>query len=134
MKTVCSLLFALVAYFAPGAFAQTSQQYQPGAIEVETTTGYVPNSATDLFASADNNSMTHLTYLYLASKHTAAVTCRLVDKSTKCGGGACQIWPDVTLAPNTVYTAALGGVLATGGAQWLCSVSSVVFGYARARQ
>jgi len=85
---------------------------------------YVPSGST-----AVTTSTAYIYRLHLANTSGGAVTVILADRSTNCGGSVCQLWPTISIAPNTVYTADLGGIPANSGFTWIASTGSAVVGW-----
>ena len=85
---------------------------------------YVPSGSTALTTST-----AYLYKLHLANTSGSAVTVILADRSTNCGGSVCQLWPTISIAANTVYTADLGGIPANSGFTWIASTGSAVVGW-----
>ena len=85
---------------------------------------YVPSVST-----AVTTSTVYLYSLHLANTTGSAVTVIVADRSTNCGGTVCQLWPTVSIAANTVYTADLGGIPANSGFTWIASTGSAVVGW-----
>lgn len=107
-------------------FAQTATPYpQPGQTWQQPL-GLVPNSSTAI-TIADSL----LGQLHLANKTGSAVTVTLTDNSTNCGGSACQFWPVISIAANTVYENNFGGLLCTGGVIWSSNTANAVVGWVK---
>lgn len=85
---------------------------------------YIPDSATDVITDT-----VFVDTIYLANTSGGSVTVTIKDRSTACGGSACQWWPTVTIAANTVYTAQTGGKISTSGVNWVASTASAVVGH-----
>ena len=121
MKRKFWLLFLCCA---AAAFAQTAvpnrgqQWYTPLA--------YVPGTATNVVTAT-----TFLDTAFLANTSGSSVTVTFLDKTTACGGAACQFWPAVTMAANSTYVVQFNGIVETSGVQWSCSSSSAVVGQIR---
>lgn len=96
--------------------------------EVATRPAFVPATATDVVAR-DVNVMR----INLSNTTGSAVTVTITDKSTNCGGSACQIWPAITISANTVYMVDVGGEQFVGGIRWSASASNAVVGSIRYR-
>lgn len=115
------------------ALALTSQaQTVPARVNFNTVfemlPGYVPASATDLITQD-----VRVEYVYFANKSTSAVTCKISDKSTNCGGATCPFWPDVSILANQAYVVPINNIPAIGGFTWSCSTASAVVGYMRGK-
>jgi len=82
--------------------------------------GYAPNATTTLTAST-----IYLDSAHLANTTGSAVTCAFLDKTTNCNGSACQFWPTISIAANTVYEVSFGGIVVSG-VTWSCSTSNAV--------
>ena len=120
-KLLALIISASLAFGAAIPLPKMSQEWH-------VLTGYVPNSSTDL-TTTDS----YLDKVVLSNITAGAVTVVIKDKSTNCGGSACQIWPTVSMAANTVYTADLGGIYAPGGVQWECSAATSVVGWIKGK-
>lgn len=123
MKIISVTLWALLIFAV--AFISASWQ----SPWVEATMQYVPSSTTNLFTST-----TLVGRVHLANKSGGAVTVTLKDRSTNCGGAACEFWPAVSIAANTVYSYDLGSVRAVSGVQWSASAANAVVGSIQGRQ
>lgn len=117
MKIISAiLLFAVLVCAATTATPQRGQAwYTPFA--------YVPitGSAADV--------MTETVFLdrgYFANATASAATCLLKDRTTACNSAACQFWPTVSIAANSVYTVDFGGIIVTSGVNWSCSAANTV--------
>ena len=91
---------------------------------VESSVAYVPNTQTDLVTST-----VRLSKLHLANVTGGAITVLIKDRTTNCNSASCQIWPTVSIAANSVYTADLQGVPANSGASWQASAANSVVGW-----
>jgi len=127
-----NLVAVLGTFATPNAFAQTAQPTPAVGPSWYTPLGYVPASST---AVTPSTSMVN--FLYLANTSASPVTVTLTDSSTACSGSPCPFWPAVTIAGCTggagvgctVYTASLGGLVATGGVKWSASTGNAVVGF-----
>lgn len=63
--------------------------------------------------------------LNFSNTTAGSVTCTLTDLSTDCSGAGCVIWPTVSIAANTKYSANLGGEPARNGFSWSCSSTGI---------
>lgn len=90
----------------------------------DTTPSYIPNSAT-----AVTTSTVRIYTLYLANNTAGALTVTILDRSTNCNSAGCPLWPTVSIAANSVYTAQLSGVPATTGFTWQASAANSVMGW-----
>jgi len=64
----------------------------------------------------------------LSNTSASTVTCNVRDRSTNCGGAACQFWPDISITAHTLQAMDFGGASAIGGLAWSCSTGNVVVG------
>jgi hypothetical protein len=119
-----SRLVLLLCIFGMSVLAQTAVP-QRGS-EWYTPMAYVPNTATNIVTAT-----TFLDFAFLANTSASSVTCTFVDKTTACGGTACQVWPAVTMAANATYLIQFDGLIVTSGVQWSCSSASAVVGQMR---
>ena len=106
------LLFALFAVFIPLRGAETECSGNPCMTPV-------PTSETAVITTSVRIGQLHLT-----NTTAGALTVIIKDRSTNCGGSACEIWPTVSIAANTVYVAELH-VPAASGFTWQASGSGV---------
>lgn len=88
--------------------------------------GWVPNSSTSV-TTADSI----LNYLHLGNTSGSTVTVTITDSSTACGGSACQVWPAITIAANTVYDNNFNGIICKGGIKWTATTANAVAGFMR---
>jgi hypothetical protein len=113
------LLIALLAVVCASAQTLTSPA-PPRGNTWYTPMGYAPNATTTLTAST-----IYLDSAHLANTTGSAVTCAFLDKTTNCNGSACQFWPTISIAANTVYEVSFGGIVVSG-VTWSCSTSNAV--------
>lgn len=85
---------------------------------------YIPNSTT-----AVAKYTVRIKTLYLANKTASAATVTLKDRSTNCGGAACQVWPAVSIPANSVYVADLRNIRVISGFTWESDTASAVVGW-----
>ena len=85
---------------------------------------YVPSTQTDVVTRT-----VRLNKLYLANVTGGAVTVLIKDRATNCNNANCQLWPTISIAANTVYTAEFGGLPAASGVSWQASAANSVVGY-----
>ena len=92
--------------------------------------------------SADQNDMTFIpstptvlvnrtasvTAIWLANTTGSAVTVTFRDQSTNCNSGACNWWPTISVAANTVYAVEVPGISSEGGIVWSASTANAVIG------
>lgn len=92
-----------------------------------TNPAYIPNS-TSVVTTRDAT----LKKLILSNVTAGAITVTISDRSTRCNSAACQIWPAVSIAANTVYVVDLGnsGVYCESGFSWSASGANSVIGIA----
>jgi len=64
----------------------------------------------------------------LSNTTAGALTVTISDRSTSCNSGACQIWPAISIAANTVYTVDLYGTFMQSGISWSASAANSVIG------
>jgi len=88
----------------------------------DTTLAYVPSSNTTVTTAA-----VRVYTVFLANVTAGAVTVTIKDRTTNCNGAACQVWPAVSIAANTVYIADMKGVAMTG-IDWSASSGNSVVG------
>jgi len=84
---------------------------------------FIPNSTTVIVAKD-----VKIGKIVLSNTTAGALTVTISDRSTSCNGGACQIWPAISIAANTVYTADLGGTFMQSGISWSASAANSVIG------
>ena len=127
-----NLVLGLSLLPASPAFGQTAAPYPTIGQPWQQPLGYVP-----AFSTAVTTSTSMVGILVLANTSASAVTVTLTDNSTACSSSACPFWPAVNIAGCTggagvgctVYTASLGGLVATGGVKWSASTGSAVVGF-----
>ena len=85
---------------------------------------YVPNSTTTVTTDT-----VRLYNLHLANTTAGAVTVIIKDRSTNCNSAACELWPTVSIAADTVYTTNLQGLAANSGFTWEASSANAVVGW-----
>lgn len=124
MKHKLLLLF-LIGHFAFSAaipFPEFSRQWH-------TQTAYLTNSAADV-TTADS----YIDRIFLSNVTVGAVTVTIKDKSTNCGGSACQLLPTFSIAANSIYVSPdLGGLYAAGGIQWQASANTSIVGWIKGK-
>jgi len=118
-KLIGLLCVATLALFAQTAAPNRGQLWY-------TPMAYVPATATNVVTAT-----IFLDSAFLANTSASSVTCTFVDKTTACGGTACQFWPAVTMAANATYLVQFDGLIVTSGVQWSCSSASAVVGQMR---
>jgi len=122
MKT----LLASLLLFCSLCFAQTATPYPQAGQAWQRTAAFLPNIST-----AITNADSLLGQLHLANKTGSTVTVTLTDNSTNCGGSACQLWPSISIAANTVYENNFGGLLCSGGVKWSSNTANAVVGWVK---
>lgn len=105
--------------------AQTATSYQ--ALGQKWHTGYV------VFVPASPATITTsdvlLGGIWISNVTGGAVTLTITDGSTHCGGSACQIWPVVSVAANSVVAFSFGGLPASGGVKWTAGAGTSLEGW-----
>lgn len=125
MKRILSLTAILFAA-AFSIRAQTATAYPVVGGGWHQAQVYVPNVTTAV-TTADSL----LGHLHLANVTGSTVVVTITDNSTNCNGAACQLWPAIPIAGNTVYENDFGGMLCTGGIKWSANTQNAVDGYMR---
>jgi hypothetical protein len=108
-----------------GCYAAIAQSTYPGSFSTNWYVGprAVPDSSTAVISQT-----TYLISMVLANTTASAVSVTVVDQSTNCNSGACQIFPAVSIAANTVYVIDLKGIPAVGGVKWSASSANAIHG------
>lgn len=127
MRTIRSLLLLLVLL---PLSATTASKFTN---ESSLVPGYLPLVSTNVATQT-----VYLDKLYLANKHTVAVTVLLQDRTNRCaaphyGAGNCQILPTISIPAQSVYVVDLADIPAIDGFTWKASVASVVVGWVHYR-
>lgn len=86
------------------------------------TKGLVPNSATVV-----SSTTVRLYQLNCSNNTGGSATLIILDRSTNCAGSGCPVWPTVSLAANSKYTANMSGEPAEGGFTWQASAASTLY-------
>lgn len=111
------------------AYAQSAIAYPFNfTTQWQTTTGFVPNSATSV-TTQDS----YVDYIHLANISNGTVTVTVTDASTNCSAGVCQWWPVISIPANTVYTQSLGGIFSPKGVKWTASSANAVVGWIKGK-
>lgn len=85
----------------------------------------LPSSATTVFTQTTN-----LTKGWFSNTTSSPVTIIITDNSTNCSGGrACQVWPTVTVQPNTAQAVDFIGTPANGGVKWYAGAANAIDGF-----
>lgn len=124
--------FIIGAVFAAliGAFSAVAQSSYPSTFGgLWQYRGLVPSSPTSPYTAT-----VYLDQINLSNTSASAVTCLLVDRTTDCGGAACELWPNVSIDADRKYTASLGGEAATNGFSLSCSTNNVVYAWIKGKQ
>jgi hypothetical protein len=129
MRLIAVALVGLIVGLVIGPDIRVVAQTSTGEIRMQ----FVPATNTDIIVVAPP-----LGYLIkritLSNTSAAQVTCNVRDRSTNCGGAACQFWPNIQLDANTLQMMDFDSMTAIGGLSWSCSTGSVVVGSIQGRQ
>lgn len=130
VKAIILLLCLAPLLLLPGAgYAQTAASYPLNFSQSwQSVTGFLPGSST-----AVTTTDSYVDYIHLANTTSGSVTVTITDNSTHCSAGACQWWPTISIAANTVYVASTGGIYSPGGVKWTCSAATSVVGWIRGK-
>lgn len=121
-----ALLSIAILLCGAAARAQTAVAYPVVGVAWHQPQVFVPNTPT---AITTQDSLAG--HLHLANVTGSTVLVTITDNSTNCNGSACQPWPTIPIAGNTVYDTDFGGMLFTGGIKWSANTQNAVDGYLR---
>lgn len=108
----------LLILFAMVLLSQTSY---PNPGQSQFVQGTIPSSTATVVAST-----IRVMDITLCNKTGSSVTITIQDRSTDCGGAACNFLNAVSIAANTTYAIQLGAQVAPSGLQWSASAGSSV--------
>lgn len=127
MRRTCALLLLICLSVLAQDATKPGRPWSFGMIALPSSPALVPvdGNTTRTLVSVD--------YLYLANTSASAVSVTVVDQSTSCNGGACQIGPTVAMAANSIYSIPVLGAPMRGGILWSAGTANVIHAYIAGR-
>jgi hypothetical protein len=105
---------------APQAYPYPGNNLQPWQVGMVT----LPSTATTVQPIT-----TFLDKAWFSNTTGSDVTVTLVDNTTNCSGGPCQLWPGVDIPANTAQSVTFNGLVANGGFKWSASSANAIHGW-----